>query len=1049
MRSLSARLGIVVTLLVACAMPAAARADVEQTGGRIDTSGATTEPSDIAGIGGQPWVAWVGGPEGGSTGSQQVHVKRWTGTTWELVGGPLNANPASQAKSPKIVDVGGVAYVAWAEVNDGSGGNGIRVSRWNAVTSSWVAVGGSLLDAGAGFVDYVELAAIGGEPYVTWAQDLGGTEASKVVVKRFTAGAWQEVGTPGALLSSTTPMVYPQLTGIGGTPYLVFVDVSDGFGYPIRVARFTAGSWALVGGTQEGTEVDAGVGAAPQITAIDGQPAVLWYDVSHGTMFEGSFLRMTRWNGTTWVDVGPPLQDPAPMFGGPPAVVTIDDTPYAAWVTGSGTGELTTAYFDGSTWVDTGAAPPNTGSFAIARPALADIGGTPHMSWSDRAAVERIFAGLIAAEPGVIQLSASTYEGDEDDGSIAITVTREGSTAGTASVEFATADGTATSADYTGGSGVVNFADGDAAEGLIATVNDDGLHEDDETFSITISDPVNASLGTPTTATVTIDDDDPIDTQIFGGPSGPTNSSTASFAFTATPSAGATFECSLDGAGFTGCPSSTTLNGLAQGAHTFRVRAKNATDTDDSPAVRNFFVDTVAPTSTALLAPNGGSQLPGDSRYTGRVLASASASDPVPASGVAVTRCALDPPSPPTQFIDMPVCAAASTETPGVHNFYAASQDQAGNVEPVVVKRRFTIVALPDTTIHTGPEGETWLRTPFFGFSSNVGGATFQCRIDGGSFAPCTSPFTAPELSIGPHSFEVRAVSDGAEDPTPARRDFTVAGTSDDVYRCTIQPFMDLTFGFADLGPPPDFCHLSTGADFQRDGCESGSYKCVVTNRDCPVWARCTVTAKAQWFDADNGVDWILNAAVYQMSTGGPSNAQCTTGLNGDRCSTSETESAVRTPAPDSVRGGEIGGFCFADPGRSGVPEYRADHVRRLICELTVKIEPTTAAQAIAAGSSIQVVVPGAGTVTVAPGGRSRLATATNRAAIKPTTATATEAGVVTLKPKLSKGAKKKLKKKGKLSLSVSTTFAPAEGGESITQASTVKLTGKKKRGRK
>ncbi|HEX6228688.1 MAG TPA: Ig-like domain-containing protein, partial [Solirubrobacterales bacterium] len=81
----------------------------------------------------------------------------------------------------------------------------------------------------------------------------------------------------------------------------------------------------------------------------------------------------------------------------------------------------------------------------------------------------------------------------------------------------------------------------------------------------------------------------------------------------------------------------------------------------------------------------------------------------------------------------------------------------------------------PDTSIDSGPEGPTNDPTPTFEFSSTEAGSTFQCRVDEGAFASCTSPHTTAALSDGPHTFEVRA-KDPAEntDPTPASRAFTV-----------------------------------------------------------------------------------------------------------------------------------------------------------------------------------------------------------------------------------------------------------------------------------
>ncbi len=73
----------------------------------------------------------------------------------------------------------------------------------------------------------------------------------------------------------------------------------------------------------------------------------------------------------------------------------------------------------------------------------------------------------------------------------------------------------------------------------------------------------------------------------------------------------------------------------------------------------------------------------------------------------------------------------------------------------------------PETTI--GSDGAS------FTFSSDEPGVTFECSIDGGSYAPCSSPFAPPALAPGEHTLSVRAI-DGAgnADGTPAIRGFVV-----------------------------------------------------------------------------------------------------------------------------------------------------------------------------------------------------------------------------------------------------------------------------------
>ena len=95
----------------------------------------------------------------------------------------------------------------------------------------------------------------------------------------------------------------------------------------------------------------------------------------------------------------------------------------------------------------------------------------------------------------------------------------------------------------------------------------------------------------------------PPDTTIDAGPAGTVSSPDASFEFSS-DQPGSSFQCRLDAAAFAPCSSPRDYVGLADGNHTFRVRAVNAAnDTDATPATRTWTIDTVAITSLSIKAP--------------------------------------------------------------------------------------------------------------------------------------------------------------------------------------------------------------------------------------------------------------------------------------------------------------------------------------------------------------------------------------------------------------------------------------------------------------
>ena len=91
-----------------------------------------------------------------------------------------------------------------------------------------------------------------------------------------------------------------------------------------------------------------------------------------------------------------------------------------------------------------------------------------------------------------------------------ITVTRVGGSRGSVSVRFATSSGTASGGiDYSSTSGTLAFASGETSKTFTVRLRADTLAEADEFLNLTLSNPAGgATLGTPSTATLTIIDND-------------------------------------------------------------------------------------------------------------------------------------------------------------------------------------------------------------------------------------------------------------------------------------------------------------------------------------------------------------------------------------------------------------------------------------------------------------------------------------------------------------------------------------------------------------
>ena len=110
---------------------------------------------------------------------------------------------------------------------------------------------------------------------------------------------------------------------------------------------------------------------------------------------------------------------------------------------------------------------------------------------------------------GITATDAIKTEGNSGTTTFTFTVTRTGDTSQATSVQYATT-GDVDNADFPGNlpSGTVNFAANDSEEIIEILVNGDTDEENDESFTITLSNPANGETLNPISAQGTIQDDD-------------------------------------------------------------------------------------------------------------------------------------------------------------------------------------------------------------------------------------------------------------------------------------------------------------------------------------------------------------------------------------------------------------------------------------------------------------------------------------------------------------------------------------------------------------
>jgi hypothetical protein len=122
-----------------------------------------------------------------------------------------------------------------------------------------------------------------------------------------------------------------------------------------------------------------------------------------------------------------------------------------------------------------------------------------------------LFGSLRSALPALtsIQFASSSTSVSETATSVDISVTRTGDKSGTSTVNYATFDGTATQgSDYLLAAGTLTFTAGQLSKTFTILIPDDSFAESSETVNLVLSNPTGAALGSPSSAELTITDND-------------------------------------------------------------------------------------------------------------------------------------------------------------------------------------------------------------------------------------------------------------------------------------------------------------------------------------------------------------------------------------------------------------------------------------------------------------------------------------------------------------------------------------------------------------
>jgi hypothetical protein len=190
----------------------------------------------------------------------------------------------------------------------------------------------------------------------------------------------------------------------------------------------------------------------------------------------------------------------------------------------------------------------------------------------------------------------------------------------------------------------------------------------------------------------------------------------------------------------------------------------------------------------------------------------------------------------------------------------------------------------PNTTIDSSPANPSNSASASFSFNgtdSGTGVASFECKLDGGSFGACTSPKSYSSLSEGSHTFQVRAI-DGAGnvDQSPATYTWTVDTVAPvvtlNVNNTTVNNGGQYDFGSVPAEPTCSATDVG-GSGVNADGCVRNGYSTAVGSHTLTATATDVAGNVGQASLSYSVVGWTLTNIYQPVDYGTINNSIITT----------------------------------------------------------------------------------------------------------------------------------------------------------------------------
>jgi hypothetical protein len=268
-----------------------------------------------------PVVAWR--ESNGGTTAEDVYVYKFSAGTWQAVGGALNSVVgATNVGNPYLVlDSANKPVVAWDEATAGT--NNVYVRRWSG--SVWQGVGGKLSAVGANTDALAPAITLdsSGSPIIAWSES--SLTVFNIHVQQYFKNVWINAGSPidiSLAEDASSPAI--AISSID-QPFLTWKENTALSAHDVYVKSWNGTAWTLVGNALDRTQSNDV--SSPAIATSGLLPYVAWGELNGAE----HNVYVSQWTGASWTPLSASLDGQVARDANYPSVKVAATGPVVAW----------------------------------------------------------------------------------------------------------------------------------------------------------------------------------------------------------------------------------------------------------------------------------------------------------------------------------------------------------------------------------------------------------------------------------------------------------------------------------------------------------------------------------------------------------------------------------------------------------------------------------------------------------------------------------------------------------------------------------------------